>query len=175
MKALLSLPIGSRRQRIGHRAQQHKEEIHQEAQPNHHARSTIAPHLDQAVVDNIRNRENDKASRQLQRPNGNLLHFQQIRRYQTNTKQYAQAQEGHTGRRMGELFHTFLFFTRLDKHSGNSAAKVRKFFGFIAKPTGFQRISNNFITPKEANKKSALRNITPARGSRVQNSSFNIS
>ena len=87
----------------------HKEKVHQETHPNHEARPSVSPHLDEAVVDDIRDGEDNESGRHFKRSERHLFGFEEISCYQADAKEHAHQ---HKGQAHGGFFvrHILVFY-----------------------------------------------------------------
>ena len=90
METVIVVPIWRAGNPIAQCAHCHEKEIHGKAHPYKQSGLAIAPYLTNAIVDDVRNRKNYQAPRQVYRADGYLLGFKNVCQYEANTKKYAE-------------------------------------------------------------------------------------
>ena len=95
MEALLVLEIRSTGDHVHHGGEGHEEEVHQEAHPDEQTGPLVTPDLAHAVADDVSEGEYEDAAGQVDRPQGYLLGFEDVRCNQHGNEEHGQLKEHH--------------------------------------------------------------------------------
>lgn len=93
MEPGIVVPIRRTGDPVAQSAHSYEEKVHGEACPDKQAGLTIAPHLTDAVVDDIRNWKNEQSARQVNGTNSYLLGLEDVCQDEADTKENAEEHE----------------------------------------------------------------------------------
>ena len=160
VEVLASRPEGRGRQGYGHQSEGNDKEVHHEARPDDEPRLAEAPHLGDAVVDDVGHGEDQQAGGDRQPAEGDNLGFEKIGCDEAYVEEDAQQHEGYGY----GLFHFPVFYVvKLEYTEGATRSRMPSSHKIGRKDTATCAIRQEAGIKKVPR---TARKITDARGTR---------